>query len=85
MKELISTILFQPFLPVVYCSLSTFRYARKYLNSTNPYVHSDPDIHKPMALLAFKPDSRCPRYEVRANSFSAMSYEVLKEPLQLKS
>ena len=85
MKELISTMLFQPFLPVLYRSLSTFRYARKYLNSTNPYVHSDPDIHKPMALLAFKPDSRCPRYEVRASSFSAMSHEVLKGPRHLKN
>jgi len=43
--------------------LEAVMYARKHLNSTNPYVHSDPDIHKPMALLAFKPDSRCPRYE----------------------
>ncbi|XP_065071862.1 E3 ubiquitin-protein transferase MAEA-like [Rhopilema esculentum] len=43
--------------------LEAVMYARKFFNPANGYVHADPDIHKPMALLAFKPESHCARYE----------------------
>ena len=40
-------------------------------------MYSDPDIHKPMALLAFKSDSKCPRYKVRAKFLYDMSVQQM--------